>query len=477
MEAYEARVREEVARYRTVENVHDLPFIFHHWSNRYVLPKLQEVAGVDTITGFFAAPVVARCQAGSPSRPVRVVSLGSGNGDLELQVAQCVVASGHRNVHFTCLELNAEMQHRARAAAAGAGLEDLFEFVEADLNAWVATEPCDVYMANHSLHHVLALEHLFAQVSATLREDGVFVVNDMIGRNGHQRWPEALDLLQRIWAVMPDRYRYNHLLSRHEPAYINHDCSTEGFEGIRAQDILPLLLAGYYPELFLAFANVVDVFVDRCFGHNFDPDSPDDREFIDRVAQLDNLAIDLGLVKPSHLIGTFRPRPVQARFVRHWSPAHCLRPPELGNLARAACPTGGGQPEVFTGARLPMEGPARQLQAPEGLWPDGWAGSLLRTRLQLGADVAAVALVGRAPLDLSPGLQLTLVVDGQETGTSAVLDGAFDVRFPLSRASASELGLAVVASASRQPSADGTSADIRHLAYLLDKVRWESATT
>ena len=55
-------------------------------------------------------------------------------------------------------------------------------------------------MANHSLHHVLALEHLFAQVSATLREDGVFVVNDMIGRNGHQRWPEALDLLQRIWA-------------------------------------------------------------------------------------------------------------------------------------------------------------------------------------------------------------------------------------------------------------------------------------
>ena len=122
MEAYEARVREEVARYRTVENVHDLPFIFHHWSNRYVLPKLQEVAGVDTITGFFAAPVVARCQAGSPSRPVRVVSLQVGNGDLELQVAQCVVASATAgSLHSPALELNAEMQHRARAAARGPG--------------------------------------------------------------------------------------------------------------------------------------------------------------------------------------------------------------------------------------------------------------------------------------------------------------------------------------------------------------------
>ena len=130
-------MREEVARYRTVENVHDLPFIFHHWSNRYVLPKLQEVAGV-----FSTRSPASLSRRSSPgARPAlrrgpSAWSRGSGNGDLELQVAQCVVASGHRNVHFTCLELNAEMQHRARAAAAGAGLEDLFEFVEADLNAW-----------------------------------------------------------------------------------------------------------------------------------------------------------------------------------------------------------------------------------------------------------------------------------------------------------------------------------------------------
>ena len=32
----------EVANYRSVENVHDLPGIFHYWSNKYLVPKYQE---------------------------------------------------------------------------------------------------------------------------------------------------------------------------------------------------------------------------------------------------------------------------------------------------------------------------------------------------------------------------------------------------------------------------------------------------
>src|SRR5688500_964645 len=35
------------------------------------------------------------------------------------------------------------------------------------------------------------------------------------------------------------------LLKRHEELYENGDCNTEGFVGVRAQDILPLLLARF----------------------------------------------------------------------------------------------------------------------------------------------------------------------------------------------------------------------------------------
>jgi hypothetical protein len=186
-----------------------------------------------------------------------------------------------------------------------------------------------VYFANHSLHHVVELESLFSQVAASLAGDGALVVNDMIGRNGHRRWPEAAEIVDALWRVAPSRYRYNHYLGRTDPAYPDDDCSAEGFEGVRAQDILPLLLKSFYPEIYVTFANVVDPFVDRVYGPNFDPEDPQDVAFIEQVARIDDAAIDLRLTTPTHLIGTFRTAPIACRFPRRRSPERTLRPPDV----------------------------------------------------------------------------------------------------------------------------------------------------
>ena len=82
-------------------------------------------------------------------------------------------------------------------------------FVEADFNTWIASKQYAAVIANQSLHHVLELEHLFDQVKGSLRPDGYFVASDMIGRNGHQRWPEALAEVQRFWRDLPKEYRWN----------------------------------------------------------------------------------------------------------------------------------------------------------------------------------------------------------------------------------------------------------------------------
>lgn len=322
-DGYGSRLQEEVAAYRQVTNVHDLPAIYGYWNAGHVDPLFAK-SGFGTFEEFFFGPLRRACT----NRPhARFVSLGSGNGDLELGLAQQLVAAGIANFTFERLELNDAMRERAVNDARAAGLTDRFRDVAADLNRWETERSADVVLANHSLHHVVDLEHLFAQVRTTLGPDGVFVVNDMIGRNGHMRWPEALDLVHRIWAAMPDRYRYNHQLGRHEPEYENWDCSTEGFEGIRAQDILPLLNQTFHAETFLAFANVIDLFVDRGFGHNFDPDRADDRAFIDAVARLDEAALELGVVKPTHLAAHLRTVPVPCRFLEPFSPAWCVRPP------------------------------------------------------------------------------------------------------------------------------------------------------
>lgn len=75
--------------------------------------------------------------------------------------------------------------------------------------------------------------------------------------------------------------------------------------------------------------NVIDPFVDRTYGPNLDPEREEDQRFIDAVAQLDDAALDLGLITPTHLIGSFRARPCTVRYPRTRSPELVVRPPGL----------------------------------------------------------------------------------------------------------------------------------------------------
>jgi 2-polyprenyl-3-methyl-5-hydroxy-6-metoxy-1,4-benzoquinol methylase len=132
------------------------------------------------------------------------------------------------------------MLERGRTLAKQSGVSGNLTFTQGDFNTWQPERSYDAVVANQALHHVVTLEGLFANIRASLRPDGIFVTSDMIGRNGHMRWPEALEIVHEFWRQLPESYRYNRQLKRYEELYQNWDCSTEGFEGIRAQDILPL---------------------------------------------------------------------------------------------------------------------------------------------------------------------------------------------------------------------------------------------
>jgi hypothetical protein len=165
-------------------------------------------------------------------------------------------------------------------------------------------------------------------VQESLLPTGTFVTSDMIGRNGHMRWPEALAIVQEFWRELPKEQTYNHLLQRHETLYENWDCSSEGFEGIRAQDILPLLIAYFEFDVFLPFANVVDPFIDRTFGPNFNAANPADRAFIDRVHARDHAEIASGAIKPTHILAAMcSGRAGLQRYVDGLTPSFSVRSP------------------------------------------------------------------------------------------------------------------------------------------------------
>ncbi len=72
-------------------------------------------------------------------------------------------------------------------------LRPLFTLADVDLNRIDTgiSGQFDGVMASHSLHHLVELEHIFDWVKEVLRPGCVFAINDMIGRNGHMRWPET----------------------------------------------------------------------------------------------------------------------------------------------------------------------------------------------------------------------------------------------------------------------------------------------
>ena len=328
-EDYNDRVSQQIEQYRVVENIHDLPEIFHYWSNKYLRPRLNEVLSADSIPQFYAN-AIARALGGSGSG--RVVSLGSGDCSVEVAVAKELQRLGRGDLRLDCVELSPVLAGRAEELIRRENLTGTLRVVVQDLSRWSPPGgQVDAVMANHSLHHMVELEMIFDAVAQGLRPGGLFVSNDMIGRNGHMRWPEAKLWIDHLWPMLPDRLKYNHQLQRLERDFLDWDCSGEGFEGIRAQDILPLLVERFEFEVFLAYGGIVDVFTDRGFGHNFDVNEPRDRQLIDFLNFLNDRLIDLGEIKPTAMFAEMRPkstaRTANTRIYRRWTPAFCVRAP------------------------------------------------------------------------------------------------------------------------------------------------------
>jgi SAM-dependent methyltransferase len=332
---YAQRIANEKAAFAACSNVHELPEIFHYWSNKHLAPPKFHPFGITDPEQFFFL-YTQKFHAANNGSPMKMVSIGAGNCDMEARLARRLLDSGIDNFTIECMDINEAMLERGKQHALSLGVEHCIKPLCADFNEWVPRQQYDLVLANQCLHHVLALEKLFAAIKSCLNPHGFFLTSDMIGRNGHQRWPEALSLVQEFWKELPDNYKHNRLLNRHEPTYINHDCSTESFEGIRAQDILPLMIEYFNFELFIPFANIVTVFIDRPFGHNFNADAEWDRDFIDRVHAMDDAAILAGEIKPTQMIAALTITPVKTQLVHPaLTPAFCVRHPHQAPASAA----------------------------------------------------------------------------------------------------------------------------------------------
>lgn len=305
------KVRSFIERFvfKHAGNGDDLPPIFHYWSNTYLLPLLQ-TAGYESPADFFFKEVLQRTQ--SSKKIVRCLSIASGRGEMEVNLARQLLQLGQRNFSIQCVDLNLQVLKAAKQMAQEDGVASHMAFAVVDLNcAKPGREQFDVLIANQCLHHVVELEAVIDYVKHSLIEDGVFLTSDVVGRNGHLLWPEVRCVVDTLWSELPDRLKFDRNIGGTARRYVDYDHSNTGFEGIRAQDVLPLLVRNFDFEVALFYAGIILPFIERRFGWNHDVASLQDREVIDRIARLDIQLQAEGQVKPTQILAKMRKKGVR----------------------------------------------------------------------------------------------------------------------------------------------------------------------
>lgn len=319
-----SRIEAEISTFKDID-IHALPDSCHYWSMTHLGPHVEAVFGRNNLIEVFAAELIASIKRTGNSD---ILSIGAGDGQVDMLVAREMLNQGCEQFRFECRELSPFLIERGREAAAAQDLTSHIVFEETDINVWQATRQYGGAFAHHSLHHIVELEHIFDQVRDHLAPGGAFVTSDMIGRNGHMRWPEVRAPLERIWSTCPPHYRFNHQLQRQVDPFEDWDCSTEGFEGVRAQDILPLLVERFHFSHLCVWGGVLDTFINRGFGHNLRPDNPQDTAFIDTLWESDCAMMRAGAIAPTHIAAVMRTEPCALVSSFGLSPEHCVRRPE-----------------------------------------------------------------------------------------------------------------------------------------------------
>ena len=335
-------------------------------------------------------------------QPVRrALEIGCGAGDTALTLA--------RQGWFTELDAFDVAEGAvaaAQAKAAAAGLPGLNFFV-ADGNT-LALRPgaYDLIYANHALHHITDLEHLFAQCAAALAPGGLLFASDYIGPSRMQYSDAHLALMNDALARIPPEKRADachggrmkwRIGRTPLQAFLDLDPS----EAPRSAEIVPALRRHFEVEV-VPYGMSLTYEVLLGLIHHFDPDDDADNALLDRLLALDRAAEAGGQVDT--LFATLVATPRAPASAAGEGPG-AMRPvaSQVGAAAprtrrqrpASAAPQPAASPEDTAAARTggPRQGPVASLQV--GASQDGAAAP--STRRVRTLEAAATRRVGRGP--------------------------------------------------------------------------------
>jgi SAM-dependent methyltransferase len=235
----------------------------------------------------------------------RGLTLGCGTGRRERELVSRGVCRS-----FHGIDISEKAITTAREIAKEQDLPLTYEL--ADLNFLELPERTfDLVVAQTCLHHVLFLERVAEQVWRSLKSDGYLWIDDFIGETQGQYDPKRLSIINRILAILPEKFRKNKVndrlvseIKRPEPGHLRSP-----FESIRSAEIVPVFQRWFTIEWELEF----DAFLRLIIPHGTRVaylENEDTRALFEMLMLLDQLCIDEKIVQPAGGQYLMRPRPV-----------------------------------------------------------------------------------------------------------------------------------------------------------------------
>ncbi|MCX7110511.1 MAG: class I SAM-dependent methyltransferase [Proteobacteria bacterium] len=226
----------------------------------------------------------------------RILSLGCGYGGVELEIAQSLKSA----YQMTAVDLNPGILAKARSEAQAKNLN--IQFLPLDLNfVQIREKSFDLVIAHASLHHLLNLEHVFSQIHRGMKDHGRLIVQDIIGKTQVIFWKPNVDFAIDLVNKMPPKYKAGIVL----PPYFEPSIQI-GMEGVRQEEIEALLSDYFTPVKMFKYGSFMRMICTHPnLGKRFDPDIEEDRQYLQRLFDLDLRQIEEGVLRPTEILAVY----------------------------------------------------------------------------------------------------------------------------------------------------------------------------
>lgn len=146
------------------------------------------------------------------------------------------------------------------------------------------------------------MEGLFDQIAGGLTSGGILHLVEVIGKNRRLLWEENERFANLILHALP-----NDLTGG---AKLQAPSEEEGMEGVRQEEILPILRQRFEPIYEYAHGAFMRfVCTDERLGRHFNPEHEIGRRYLDLLIDIDRSAVRNGILRPLEIWGVYRLRP------------------------------------------------------------------------------------------------------------------------------------------------------------------------